>query len=567
MPLLMAPAALLLILVYAVPVGGLLVSSFSAPGGPFVFYGQILHDKALWLVLGRTFTLAGEVTLLCALLGYPVAYIMLVASERWQRIIAILILLPIWTSVLVRAYAWMVLLGRTGLVNQALVGAGIVDEPLQILYTRFAVVVGLVHVMLPYFVFPLLGVMKRIDLRLVAAAQSLGAGRISAFLFVFFPLSLPGVASGGILVFILAIGFFVTPALLGGLGEITYVMLIETQVNQLMNWGMAAAMSVVLLATTLILVFVWSKLLGFGAIRGEAATPAGRRSGRLISRILAATASLRRRRRRRVRQTPRGQSHWLAGGATVVTVLFILLPILIFFPLSFSGAPFLEFPPSSYSLRWYANYFARADWLAPTVVSFEVALLTMGLAMLVGTPAAIAVARGRFRGVGACLGFLTAPAITPTLIIAVGLYFQFARLRLIGTIPGLVLAHLVIAIPLVVIVVLGALRRVDEAPERAARSLGAHPVRAFLKTTLHLIRPSILSAAFFAFLASFDDVVMALFLSGTSASTLPKRMWEGVRLEIDPTVAAVSSLLIVLSIVLLSIAEIVNRRAQREGAR
>src|SRR5258707_9745516 len=180
------------------------------------------------------------------------------------------------------------LLGRAGLVNQALVGAGIVDEPLQILYTRLAVVVGLVHVMLPYFVFPLLGVMKRIGLRLVAAAQSLGAGRISAFLFVFFPLSLPGVASGGILVFILAIGFFVTPALLGGLGEITYVMLIETQINQLMNWGMAAAMSVVLLATTLILVFIWSKLLGFGAIRGEAAMPAGRGGGAPPSPRLAA---------------------------------------------------------------------------------------------------------------------------------------------------------------------------------------------------------------------------------------------------------------------------------------
>src|SRR5258708_16037673 len=295
---------------------------------------------------------------------------MLVASEGWQRFIAICILLPIWTSVLVGAYGWMVVLGRPGVGTQAVVGAGVVDEPLQILYTRFAVVVGLVHVMLPYFVFPLLGVMKRIDLRLVAAAQSLGAGRISAFLFVFFPLSLPGVASGGILVFILAIGFFVTPALLGGLGEITYVMLIETQINQLMNWGMAAAMSVVLLATTLILVFIWSKLLGFGAIRGEAAMPAGRRGGRLISRILAATASLRRGGRLRVRQTPRGQSHWLAGGVTAVTVLFILLPILLFFPLRFSGAPFLEFPPSGHSPRWYAHSFARADWLAPTFVSF-----------------------------------------------------------------------------------------------------------------------------------------------------------------------------------------------------
>src|SRR5262249_45539134 len=151
---------------------------------------------SLWQLLGHTFVLAAEVTLACVLLGYPIAYAMLMASERWQAIITLLIVLPMWTSVLVRAYAWMVLLGRTGLVHQAPVGLGIADEPVQFLYTRFAVVLGLVHVMLPYFVLPVFGVMKRIDLRLVAAAQSLGAGRISSFLFVFLPLTLPGVASG-----------------------------------------------------------------------------------------------------------------------------------------------------------------------------------------------------------------------------------------------------------------------------------------------------------------------------------------------------------------------------------
>jgi putative spermidine/putrescine transport system permease protein len=569
--LLLLPAGLVAIVVYVVPVGTLLLSSFNAPNWTLANYLQVFADEALWQLLGHTFVLAAQVTLACVVLGYPIAYTMLMAGERWQTIITLLIVLPMWTSVLVRAYAWMVLLGRTGIVNQALVSTGLSDEPIQFLYTRFAVVLGLVHVMLPYFVLPVFGVMKRIDLRLIAAAESLGAGRISSFLFVFLPLTLPGVASGGLLVFILAIGFFVTPSLLGGLSETTYVMIIEKQVNQLVNWNTAAAMSVILLATTSLLVFAWSKALGFGALRGEIATGGGALLGRVVSFLLRRVAPLRRRFHRDDAASADGRrrppSHRMVALVTCAMLAFIVGPILIFFPLSFSGSPYLEFPPSTYSPRWYANYFARYDWIVPTIRSFEIAIATALLATALGTMAAIAIERGRFPGRNAALALLTAPLITPTLVIGVGLYFQFAAWRLVGTVGGLVLAHFVIAMPIVVVVVLGALRRVDEWPERAARSLGAHPARAFLKVTLPLIRPSILSAALFAFLASFDDVVIALFLSGTSATTLPKRMWDGIILEIDPTVAAVSTLLIVLSFVVVGFSQLIAARAPSRATR
>src|SRR5262249_1076871 len=154
-------------------------------------------------------------------------------------------------SALVRSYSWMVILGRNGLANESLVSLGITDGPIQLLYTRFAVVVGLVHVLLPFAIFPMLAVMRRIDDRLMAAGQNLVARRWMSFMLIFLPLSLPGVGSGCIIVFIMSIGYFVTPALLGGLGDTTYVMLIEQQINSLSNWGVASAMSLVLLLITL----------------------------------------------------------------------------------------------------------------------------------------------------------------------------------------------------------------------------------------------------------------------------------------------------------------------------
>jgi putative spermidine/putrescine transport system permease protein len=565
---LQVPATLFLLLVYALPVGQMLLSSFQNPGWTLTHYTRVFQDPFLWSVLLGTFRLATEVTLLCLVLGYPVAYLMLRSSERMRQIITILIILPVWTSVLVRAYAWIVLLGRNGVFNQVLLTSDIVSQPLPMLYNRFGVYIGMVHIMLPFLILPLYAVMQRIDLRVVDAALSLGASPTAAFLLTFFPLSMPGIAAGSLLVFILSLGFFVTPALLGGLRDVTYVMLIERRVVEFLNWELASAMAIVLLATTLAFVLVYTRVVDFG---GSSAPNGYSVVGSWLVQAVARTFGKCRKtlgswnripRLSSLRRSRKRFSIWVQVVSWTV-IAFLIMPITIFFPLSLSAAPYLEFPPRAYSLRWYENYFSRLDWIGPTIVSLEAALATTVIATVLGTLAAIALVRGRFRWKALTAGLLISPTIVPTLIIAIALYFQFSKLHLVGTLTGLVLAHVVIALPLVIVVVMGALQSVDEGPERAARSLGARPLTAFLRITLPLIRPGVMTAAFFAFLASFDDVVMALFLSGTSATTLPKRMWEGIRFEIDPTIAAVSVLMILISLALLGMSEFVAYRARR----
>ena len=217
MPLLLAPALILFLGVFIVPLLGVLYESVGRADFTVHHYVEVFDDAVLIQVLVRTIVLSLVVTAICLLLGYPIAYVMLLSSGWMQRFIALLIVLPLWTSLLVRTYAWMVILGRKGLVNEALITLGAIDAPLSLLYTRFSVYVGMVHIMLPFMVLPLFAVMRRIDMRLVSGAWSLGASRTMAFFFVFLPLSLPGILAGSLLVFILSIGFFVTPALLGGL--------------------------------------------------------------------------------------------------------------------------------------------------------------------------------------------------------------------------------------------------------------------------------------------------------------------------------------------------------------
>jgi putative spermidine/putrescine transport system permease protein len=568
---LVMPALAVLIVVYAIPVGEMFLLSLTG-AAPFSQYARVFGDVFVLNTLQRTIRIAIEVTLLCLLLGYPIAFLMLKSSPRMRGVITLLVILPVWTSVLVRSYAWIVILGRHGIVNALFRGTTVIQDPLPLLYNRFSVYVGMVHIMLPFMILPLFAAMRRIDLGLVRAARSLGAGAVGAFLWIFLPLSLPGVSAGSLLVFVLSLGFFVTPALLGGLRDVTYVMLVEKQVNELLNWPLASAMSVVLLLLTLILVIVYQRFFGFdttgrahevGAGRGmwlqhwfSAALIATNRAAEILgigTRGQPDSAS--------TRLSPHAGSLWTL--ISWLVIFFLAFPILLLFPLAFSASPYLEFPPAGFSLQWFRNYFGRADWTNPTITSLKVATLTMLVALPVGMGAALGLVRGQFRGRSVLMAFLVSPMVVPTIIVAVALYFLFGRVRLIGTQTGLVLGHLVLAIPMVIVVLVGALRTVDETLERAAGSLGASPLTAFVRVTLPLLRPSILTAAFFAFLASFDEVVIALFISGTAAATLPKRMWDGIRFEVDPTTAAASALLIMFSGVLLAVAEVARTRARR----
>jgi len=246
-----------------------------------------------------------------------------------------------------------------------------------------------------------------------------------------------------------------------------------------------------------------------------------------------------------------------------LVLLYLVFPILVVIPLSFSAGTYLSFPPPGFSLRWYENFLGRADWLDAASLSLWVGGAVMVLATALGAPAALALVRTNFRGKQLVTGFIISPLIAPVIIVAIGIYFFYARLGLVGNPFALVIAHTCLAVPFVVINVSATLQGFDERLEQVAMNLGATPWRTFWQITFPIIRPGVLAGALFAFISSFDELVVALFVSGTSAVTLPRKMWESIRFEIDPTIAAVSTILVVLTGAVFLSAELLRQRSER----
>lgn len=249
-----SPAFLLVLIVLLIPVGWLFFLSFlDKDGFTLGHYARLWQNEAYFEIFRVTFLSSFLVTVLTLVLGYPLAYLLSQLPRRLAIIGLTVVLLPFWTSLLVRTYAWLVLLQRKGLVNSTLISLGIIDEPLNLVYNMSGVVIGMVHIMLPFMVLPLYATMRSIDPGLMRAAISLGAPRRRAFFTIFAPLSLPGVIAGSLLVFIYCLGFYITPQVLGG-GRINLVsMKILENATIYSDWGAASALGVVLLVVTLLL--------------------------------------------------------------------------------------------------------------------------------------------------------------------------------------------------------------------------------------------------------------------------------------------------------------------------
>jgi putative spermidine/putrescine transport system permease protein len=247
--------------------------------------------------------------------------------------------------------------------------------------------------------------------------------------------------------------------------------------------------------------------------------------------------------------------------------LFLVAPVLIVIPISFSSAQYLQFPPPGFSLRWYAAYFASAPWLSATAASVRIGLATVAIAAPLGTLASFGLVRGRFPGKRALNALLLSPMIVPTIVVAVALYFAFAPVKLVGNWFAVALGHAALAVPLVVINVSAALVSFDENLELAAANLGANRWRAFRHVTFPLIRPGIAAGALFAFLVSFDELLVALFVAGLGAPTLPIKMWSSLQQDVDPTIAAISTLLVAISCLVIFGGEAVRTLAERRERR
>jgi mannopine transport system permease protein len=259
--LLAAPAVLCLLVFFVVPLSGLVEQSLTSPVLGLQNYAKALGSDLYLTILWRTVRMGVVVTLLALLLGYPVALTMSRLSGRAAALMGICVLIPLWTAVLVRAYAWIVLLQRKGLVNEALMGLGLIKEPLRMLYTEGAVILATTHVLLPFMILSIYSVLRTISPELHRASANLGASAFETFRYVTLPLSLPGIYSGVLMVFILALGFYITPALLGGPETLLMATLIGQQTTETLDWGLAGALSVTLLAITLVLVSAFGRLL------------------------------------------------------------------------------------------------------------------------------------------------------------------------------------------------------------------------------------------------------------------------------------------------------------------
>jgi putative spermidine/putrescine transport system permease protein len=257
-------------------------------------------------------------------------------------------------------------------------------------------------------------------------------------------------------------------------------------------------------------------------------------------------------------QITRGARLWLYVAAVLIMV-FLVIPTLLVIPMSFSGSQYLEFPPRQWSLRWYQSYFASTSWMQATATSLKAGVMTALLATPLATMAAYGLRQSRFRHAHWLSMLLLTPIVVPVILIGIGVFYSYVKLKLVNTMLGLVLAHTMLAIPVVMLVIGSALKTFDMDQELVARSLGASRLRAFMMVTLPQIRFSVVTGAVLAFLTSFDEIIVSLFVSGGDNSTLTRNMFNALRDQVDPTIAAISTIIITATSLLLASTQLARR--------
>ena len=427
------PAIGFLAVLYVLPLGQVLPLSVVEPTPGIDNYVRLATTPLYALVLENTFEISLVVAAICLVLGYPTAYLLATCRPQARSILLVFVMVPFFTSILVRTYSWIFILGWKGIINTTLLAGGVIDEPLELLYNRFGVIVGMVHVLLPYMILILFSVMRGIDRRLVAAAASLSAAPFTAFRRVYLPLSLPGIGSGFLLVLVLALAFFITPAMLGGPKDLMIANVIAYQIGVL-KWGFASALAVVLLVVSIAFLVVTQWFFGG------------------VSAITGGGGSAMTWRRSKVREGPVTQCLdrllepvWRHVPAVLggLVLAFLIVPVFVMVPLSLNPLTYFVFPPEGISFRWYAAYLGNRDWLEATWNSLQIGLMTVAGTMALAVPASLGIARSSSRLTMAAYAFIVSPMIVPAIITAIAIFFLMSKVGLVGTTVGVTLGHMV----------------------------------------------------------------------------------------------------------------------------
>ncbi|WP_413721362.1 ABC transporter permease subunit [Sodalis sp. RH23] len=541
--LLALPLLVFLALFFIWPILGLLKQGLYSQGALSADnYLRLLQVPIYRIVLQNTFVIATVVTGSCVIMSYPLAYLMASVRPALSKLLFFAVLLPFWSSALVRTSAWIALLQQNGPLNTLLITTSLIDHPIAFLYNFTGVLIGMTHVLMPFVVLPLYASFRALDNSLILAAQGMGADSIGIFTRVILPLTRPGMVAGAIIVFMNAVGYYITPSLMGGPAQRMIAELISHNISDELNWGIAAALAGVLLVTTLFALWLFNRLFGLDKLMSGQAGKGSQMSS--------------------ARRTGGGRIGALAG---VLCAAFLLLPILVVIPMSFGTGSFPTFPPPEYGVRWYRNFFQDPKWMAALWQSVKVGAMVTAASMALGAAAALGVYKMRPGRKGLLETLFIIPMSVPAIITAVALYYLCGPRGLISNSVALVIGHTVLATPYVYITLRAALQSFDPNLELAALSLGASWPRMFRRVMLPALLPGIIGGAVFAFITSFDDVVMALFLTTLRNRTLPKLMYEGLSFDFDPTVISASCVLIAATALILIAHSLFGRHGEKHA--
>ncbi|MCV7225388.1 ABC transporter permease subunit [Mycolicibacterium komossense] len=516
----------------------------AAPRWSFDAYARLFQDDFLLLVEWRTVVLAVNSTLITILLAFPTAYFISRLRRRTATLMLLLVLVPFWISIVVRLFSVTSILSPNGPLNQLSMALGF--GPLNLLYTPAGTLVGTVMYLLPYMILVLYAGMAAVDTNLLLAARTMGSSATRTFFTVYLPLIRSSLVSGGLLIFILGLGFFIVPAILGGPTEQTISVYIQQQID-IFRWAIASAMGILLLVATVIC------YIGVVRVTGEFKVGVGSVQVKGVS-----------------AEQPFRWSIPMAISAAIsaLTIAVLVIPVLFVFPLSIGETGTVVFPPRGFTLKWYAEVFTTTTWLGPIGRSLLVGIGTGALSVAIGLVLA-RLMRSTTSTVAKAIisGLAFAPIITPGILLAIGMFDVQLQLGLTGTVFGLILAHTIVAAPLAFALIAAAMSGSDPGLEEAAWTLGASRTRAFWTVVVKAILPSVAGAFVIAFVTSWDEVVLALFLQTGPTKTLPVTIYKYLQSGIVPTVPAVASLLVTSVLVILVIRGVFNavrnKRAQK----
>ncbi|MCJ9670048.1 MULTISPECIES: ABC transporter permease subunit [unclassified Neorhizobium] len=549
--LLLAPIIVFLIFAFALPLLAIVPEAFG--GAAAERFAGIFRSPVYLSIIVTTVRISLEATAITLVVAFPLAWILSRASGVKMLLLGLLVLIPFLTSVLVRTFAWLAILGQRGLVNATLLKLGLATEPKALLFTETAVLLALVHSAIPMMVFSLVPVLRRIDGRTLLAAHTLGARPLRAWIGIVVPLGIRGIQSGVTIVFLFTMASFIAPALLGNQRQQMLAQVIQSELESGADWPLAAALGVTLAVTATVIVFGLSSVSrAFSRWQNPRPLPAA--SG--VQTPIVETALLRTPvtiREPRIDLSSTSRVFWKCAEPTYLILIsaYILLPLLVLFPVSFSSADVLIFPPPGYSFRWFERILGNPEWIAAGLTSLRIGIATSILTLVLATFTVLGMGRNaKFRG--GIEAFLQSPMTVPSVVFALGAYLLFARFRLVDTEAGIIIAHTVLIFPVVYLIASATFSSIDESLSFAAATLGANSWRVFRTIVFPLLLPGLAIGALLALLLSFDESVSSIFLSNLSVKTLPRKLWEGIKFNTSPESAAVSAMLLTITCVVIA---------------